>query len=53
MSTTGTHAQVDEAAFFELVERYRPEMQVHCYWMFGSLEDSEDAVQETFLRARR
>ena len=40
----------DEAAFSGLVERYRPELQVHCYRMLGSLEDSEDLTQETFLR---
>jgi RNA polymerase sigma-70 factor (ECF subfamily) len=43
----------DAAAFTALVERHRRELHVHCYRMLGSLEDSEDLVQETFLRAWR
>jgi RNA polymerase sigma-70 factor (ECF subfamily) len=43
----------DEAAFVTLVETYRRELQMHCYRMVGSLEDSEDLVQETVLRAWR
>ncbi|MES9537279.1 RNA polymerase subunit sigma-70 [Actinomadura sp. NPDC000600] len=41
----------DEWAFAGLVERYRHELQVHCYRMVGSYDDSEDLVQETLLKA--
>jgi RNA polymerase sigma-70 factor (ECF subfamily) len=47
-------AQVgEESAFSQLVERYRRELQLHCYRMLGSFQESEDLVQETFLRAWR
>jgi RNA polymerase sigma-70 factor, ECF subfamily len=42
-----------ETGFTASFERHRRELQVHCYRMLGSLEDSEDLVQETFLRAWR
>src|SRR6266567_4227132 len=43
----------DEQAFTAIVERYRRQLQVHCYRLLGSLDDSEDLVQETLLRAWR
>src|SRR3954467_10929196 len=43
----------DEATFSAAVERHRRELQVHCYRMLGSFEESEDLTQETFLRAWR
>lgn len=43
----------DEATFTDQVERHRRELQVHCYRILGSYDESEDLVQETFLRAWR
>ncbi|RKS72117.1 RNA polymerase ECF family sigma subunit [Actinomadura pelletieri DSM 43383] len=43
----------DEWSFAALVEPYRRELQVHCYRMVGSYDDSEDLVQDTLLKAWR
>lgn len=41
----------DNEAFNTLVEPYRKPLLVHCYRLSGSLDDAEDLVQETFIRA--
>src|SRR5258708_39079303 len=43
----------DQQQFSELVEPYRRQLQVYCYRLLGSLQDAEDAVQETMLGAGR
>ena len=41
----------DPDAFSALVGPHRRELQAHCYRMLGSLQDSEDALQEGLLAA--
>jgi RNA polymerase sigma-70 factor (TIGR02960 family) len=43
----------DGDAFGQLIDPYRRELQVHCYRILGSVQDAEDALQETLLAAWR
>jgi RNA polymerase sigma-70 factor (ECF subfamily) len=43
----------DEQAFRRLVDPYRRQLLVHCYRMLGGVDDADDAVQETLLKAWR
>jgi RNA polymerase sigma-70 factor (TIGR02960 family) len=56
MDTTDLIARAragDHNAFRELVEGHSHELQVHCYRILGSLQDAEDALQETLVSAWR
>ncbi|HTJ66796.1 MAG TPA: RNA polymerase subunit sigma-70 [Actinospica sp.] len=43
----------DHDAFRDLVQVHSRELQVHCYRILGSLQDAEDALQETLVSAWR
>ena len=52
MSSTSP-TQLSHDAFTQSVQRYHRELHVHCYRILGSFDESEDLVQETYLRAWR
>jgi RNA polymerase sigma-70 factor (ECF subfamily) len=53
VSVSRPEFRLDREQFERLVEPLIPALRLHCYRLLGSLDDAEDTVQETLIRAWR
>ncbi len=53
MERLAAAAAGDKHAFEELTRPLQREVHVHCYRMLGTIDDADDALQETLMRAWR